>query len=111
MTSTLYKFDGPRGHDISLKLVGHTCKILRYKSSHRYIRSAKNTVVEKINILNLTLPVNLKNQNSKRVKGFDDGEVNKQSVIKIESLFFLEINVIVFKQFPLVGTSFKFYIW
>jgi hypothetical protein len=29
----LPKFDGPRGHDISLKLVGHTCKILRYKSS------------------------------------------------------------------------------
>jgi hypothetical protein len=29
-----------------------------------------------------------KNQNSKRVKGFDDGEVNKQSVTKIESIFF-----------------------
>jgi hypothetical protein len=90
-----------------------------------------------------SLPVNLKNQNSKRVKGFDDGEVNnnrssatifmecvanterqrlsgilqdmkfevnKQSVTKIESLF-LEIDVIAFKQFPLVGTSFKFYIW
>jgi hypothetical protein len=54
------------------------------------------------------LPVNLKNQNSKRVKGFDDGEVNKQSVTKIESLF-LEIDVIAFKQFPLIGTSFKFY--
>jgi hypothetical protein len=26
--------------------------------------------------------------NSKRVKGFDDGEVNKQSATKIESLFF-----------------------
>jgi hypothetical protein len=37
------------GHNISLKLVGH--KILRYKSN-RYLRSAKNTVVEKINILN-----------------------------------------------------------
>ena len=35
--------------------------------------------------------------------------VNKQSVTKIESLF-LEIDVIAFKQFPLVGTSFKFYI-
>jgi hypothetical protein len=46
-------------------------------------------------------------QNSKRVKGFDDGEVNKQSVTKIESLF-LEIDV-AFKQFPLIGTSFKFY--
>jgi hypothetical protein len=40
----------------------------------------------------------LKNQNSKQVKGFDDGEVNKQSVTKIESLF-LEIDVIAFKQF------------
>jgi hypothetical protein len=37
--------------------------------------------------------------------GFDDGEVNKQSVTKIESLF-LEIDVITFKQFPLVRTSF-----
>jgi hypothetical protein len=42
------------------------------------------------------------------VKGFNDGEVNKQSVTKIESLF-LEIDVITFKQFPLIGTSFKFY--
>jgi hypothetical protein len=33
------------------------------------------------------LPVNLKIQDSKRVKGFDDGEVNKQSVTKIESFF------------------------
>jgi hypothetical protein len=47
------------------------------------------------------LPVKSKNQNSKRVKGFDDGEVNKQSVTKIESLF-LEIDIIAFKQFPLV---------
>jgi hypothetical protein len=51
-----------------------------------------------------------RNQNSKQVKGFDDGEVNKQYVTKIESLF-LDIDVIAFKQFPLVGISFKFYIW
>jgi hypothetical protein len=44
-------------------------------------------------------------------KRFDDDEVDKQSVAKIESFFFLEIDVIAFKQFPLVGTSFKFYIW
>jgi hypothetical protein len=34
------------GHDISLKLVGHAT----YR--HPYLRSAKNTVVEKINMLN-----------------------------------------------------------
>jgi hypothetical protein len=38
------------------------------------------------------------------IKDFDDGEVNKQSVTKID-LLFSEIDVIAFKQFPLVGTS------
>jgi hypothetical protein len=93
------------GHNISLKLVGHTGKILRYKSSsvpsfHEKYSSRENKHFK-------SLSVNWNNQNSKRVKR---GEVNKQSVTKIESLF-LEIDVITFKQFPLVGTSFKFYIW
>jgi hypothetical protein len=85
------------GHEArdSLKLVGHTCKILRYKSSsvHSY---RENTVVEKKKHFK-SLSVNQKNQNSKRIKGFDDGEVNKQFVTKIESLF-LEIDVIFFKS-------------
>jgi hypothetical protein len=34
------------------------------------------------------ISVVLRSENSKRVKGFDDGEVNKQSVTKIESIFF-----------------------
>ena len=84
-----------------MKLVGHTCKILRYKSTS--VHSFREKYSSRENKHFKSLPVN-----SKWVKGFDDDEVNKQSVTKIESFFFLEIDVIAFKQFPLVGTSFKF---
>ena len=33
------------------------------------------------------------------------------NLLQKQNPFFLEIDVIAFKQFPLIGTSFKFYIW